>query len=183
MTTGAPRLFVALELPGHARAVLAGWARRVAGDGVRLVPEQNLHVTLAFLGPRQPQDGQTATRALTELSVCGGSLHAAGALWLPPRRAGALTIAVRREPWLVGLQEAVVASLEGALDWRRDPRRFRPHITVGRVRHTTPVRATAPDCPAPQIACVVRSLGLFRSYAGPEGSRYESLARIGLIDA
>ena len=48
------RLFVALPLPEETVERLAAWAAsELAGEGdARLVPSENLHVTLAFLGSR-----------------------------------------------------------------------------------------------------------------------------------
>ena len=48
------RLFLALRLPDDAVRALVRWQRDDLGapTGVRIVPEENLHVTIAFLGSR-----------------------------------------------------------------------------------------------------------------------------------
>ncbi len=51
------RLFLALDLPKHARAEIARWRDSVVGERkeLRSVAAEALHVTLIFLG-RRPQD-------------------------------------------------------------------------------------------------------------------------------
>ena len=84
------RLFVALELPQAARAALAAF-RDAADPAVwRAVPDESLHLTLAFLGWRAPQD---AEKVAALLPACAGPrvpLALGEPLLLPPRRARVL---------------------------------------------------------------------------------------------
>src|SRR5579864_1171155 len=48
------RLFLALRLPEHVLDALESWQRRL--QGVRVVPREHLHVTLAFLGSRPARE-------------------------------------------------------------------------------------------------------------------------------
>lgn len=50
------RLFIALELPARVRAAATAVARRLrqSGADVKWVAEENLHVTLKFLGEVDP---------------------------------------------------------------------------------------------------------------------------------
>ncbi len=50
------RLFVALDLPSQPVAALQDFAATAARDGLRLLPPESLHVTLAFLGEQPDPD-------------------------------------------------------------------------------------------------------------------------------
>lgn len=69
------RLFVALDLPVEARALLADWAVAAAPEGVRRVPAENLHVTLAFLGSRDERAALAAGELLVPLARQIGRAH------------------------------------------------------------------------------------------------------------
>jgi 2'-5' RNA ligase len=170
------RLFVALDLPADARAALAAWADAAAPAAVRRVPAANLHVTLAFLGVRDEEDAAAAGALLTGLARPLGALRSAGALWLPPRRPGVLTVALRADRDLSSLQADLVAGLESAIGFDPERRPFRPHVTVGRVPRGTridPRRALDP--PGPELAFAPAALTLYRSHTGAGGARYEPL--------
>ncbi|MGH2917786.1 MAG: RNA 2',3'-cyclic phosphodiesterase [Solirubrobacteraceae bacterium] len=170
------RLFVALDLPSEVRSALAGWADGAAPPEVRRLPAENLHLTLAFLGMRSPAEADAVAALLPELAAPVGELRTAGALWLAPRRPGVLTVALAGEPALEALQASVAAALARAVGYESEQRRFRPHVTVGRVRRGTRIRAgELPDPPA--LAFGAEALTLYRSHTGPGGSRYEAVAR------
>jgi 2'-5' RNA ligase len=137
------RLFVALDLPADVRTALARWADAAAPAAVRRVRADNLHVTLAFLGSRDEDDAAAAGRVLAARPPSLGALEMAGALWLPPRRPGVLTVALRPHAGLSSLQAELVAALASAIGFEPETRPFRPHITVGRVP-----RGTRLDTPA-----------------------------------
>jgi 2'-5' RNA ligase len=174
------RLFVAIDLPGEVRSGLAAWCDRVAPDGVRRVPADNLHVTLAFLGSRSQDDALLVTSLLPELARDVGQLETAGALWLPPRRPGVLTVALRGGPALAALQADLVAALGSAVGFEPERRRFRPHVTVGRVPRGSRLAAGELDPPAPALAFASPALTLYRSHTDGRGARYEPLARCSL---
>jgi 2'-5' RNA ligase len=173
------RLFVALELPADVRAALAGWADAAAPAAMRRVPQANLHVTLAFLGERAPEDATTVAALLDELARPVGELAVGGALWLPPRRPGVLAVALEAGPGLGDLHAGLVAALADAIGFEPERRALRPHVTVARPRRDRSLRATALDPPPPALTFEPEGLVLYRSHTGPGGARYEPLARVG----
>lgn len=176
MSGGALRLFVALELPGPARAALAGWARAAAPDGVRPVREGGLHVTLAFLGA-QPS-AASAAAVVSALRPSLRPLRTAGALWLPPRRPGVLAVALEPDSALSALHASLTSALAAAVDgWEPDARAFRPHVTVGRVRRGARVRPARLASAAPELDFAATAVTLLRSHPQPGGSRYEPVAQ------
>jgi RNA 2',3'-cyclic 3'-phosphodiesterase len=173
------RLFVAVDLPGEVRRALVRWAAQAAPPEVRRVAEANVHLTLAFLGSRSPEEAEAVTELLPGLACDVGELRTAGALWLAPRRPAVLAVALAAAPGLSALQQTLVAALAEAIGYEPEHRRFRPHVTVGRVRRGARVRAR--ELPAPPLmGFAAEALTLYRSWTGPGGSRYEALVRVSL---
>lgn len=174
------RLFIAVALGDEDRRTLVAWAREaVGGDrGMRVVAAEQVHLTLAFLGHR-PLDEVGPLSELVE-SFAGEpapALSTGAALWLSPRRPHVLTVAVNDdEGVLASLHASVWDGLE-ELGYEREERRFRPHLTVARVRHgwSAPTALALP--PTPQLDLDVRGVTLFRSFLGGGPARYEALTQ------
>ena len=175
------RLFIALDLPADVRTALSAWARQAAPPAVRCVAADKLHVTLAFLGSRTSEEATAAGALLPALARPLEQLRTAGALWLPPRRPGVLTVALDAGGGLADLQGELVAALASAIGFEPERRRFRPHVTVGRV-----TRGTRIDMPgelepaAPRLRFRAPALSLYRSLSSPAGAGYERLAGVDL---
>jgi 2'-5' RNA ligase len=176
------RLFVALDLPADARAALAAWADAAAPPIVRRTPAENLHVTLAFLGSRSEDEATTVGARLSNVIRPLDSLRTGGALWLPRRHPGVLTVALRDDAQLSGLQADLAAELESAIDFESERRRFRPHVTVGRVPRGTRIDTRpALHPPVPELEVRAPALTLYCSHTGAGGARYEMLASVALV--
>jgi 2'-5' RNA ligase len=174
------RLFVALDLPVAVRAALAGWADAVAPPAVRRVAQDNLHVTLAFLGSRDAGAAAAVGRLLAERVRPLAALQTADVLWLPPRRPGVLSVALRADDGLSALQADLTGALERAIGFAPEARPFRPHVTVGRVARGTRVDARRALAPPPQLVFAPPALTLYRSHTASGGARYEPLERVAL---
>lgn len=175
------RLFVALDVPARVRAALATWADAAAPAPVRRVPADNLHLTLAFLGSRDAGDASAVGALLEHVTRPLDAQRTAGPLWLPPRRPGVLTVALRPHDDLAALHRDLVAALERAIGFAPERRPFRPHVTLGRVPRGIRVDTRrALDPPAPELSFAAPALTLYRSHTAPGGARYEPLKRVGL---
>jgi 2'-5' RNA ligase len=175
------RLFVALELPADVRAQLAAFGRAAAdGDeGLRAVDEDALHATLAFLGHREVADVEPATEAVRGLHASSVALALGEPLWLAPRRPHVLTVELDDlDGALAAIRADVVERLAGALDWEPEPRAFRPHVTVARVRRGARPQRDLPDAPRARFAG--EAVTLLRSHLGGGPARYEALERVAL---
>ncbi|WP_210492113.1 RNA 2',3'-cyclic phosphodiesterase [Patulibacter sp. SYSU D01012] len=177
-----PRLFVALDPPDDVRGALAAWGRaqRRAVPGLRLVPPEHLHVTLAFLGPRDPGEVAPIAGAVVGAAETHGALGLAlGApLWLPPRRPRVLAVELHDERGDLRALQAVADALGAAVGWSAD-RGFRPHVTVARLRPDAAPRDRALD-PTPQVAFDGAAVTLYRSFLEPAGARYVPVERVAL---
>ena len=144
------RLFVAAELPEGVRGELARWARHswpraaVRGDS----SAQSLHLTLCFLG-QQPlacvAELAGVLGGLAEALSMVGELVVGAPVWLPPRRPRALAVEIGdSDGGLHELRAALAADLEATIDWRPGRQRFRPHVTVARLRADARAAGSAP---------------------------------------
>jgi 2'-5' RNA ligase len=173
------RLFVAAEVAEEDRLALAAWAHEAVGadKGMRLVEPGQIHLTLAFLGHRPLEEIEPLSEVVVSLAGAPTpALRTAGGLWLSPRRPHVLTVAAEDEGGRLGeLHERLWTGLE-ELGFEREKRRFRPHLTVARVRHGW----SAPRHPLPDLAprpLETRGIVLFRSWLGGGPARYEALVR------
>jgi RNA 2',3'-cyclic 3'-phosphodiesterase len=185
------RLFVALDLPADVRSALGEWQRRELTDpALRVVPAENLHVTLVFLGwQAEKQFERIAEVALGR----DGPVPAAPEVELlpdpvgrPPGKRPRLFAIEARAPGVEALQAEVSARLERARFHKPEKRPFWTHLTVARVK---PERkggrkpALVESAPGP-LGTSVRfrptRLVVFRSHLHPRGARYEPMAELEL---
>ncbi len=174
---------MAVDLPVPVRAELAHWARgaalnaRASGGRLRLLDPELLHVTLCFLG-EQPT-GRIDALAQSVASVCAvpvGELSLGAPLWLPQRRPRALAVELHddAECALASLRDALVRTLAIAGDFVPERRRFRPHVTVARLRpREAPSERGLPA--TPRLSFAPPSVTLYRSWLTPKEARYEGL--------
>jgi 2'-5' RNA ligase len=178
------RLFAALDLPAGVRDQLGAYGRAAAADDFALRPVRDdaLHVTLAFLGHRALDDIEPAREAIRAAAgpVNAVPLALGAALWLSPRRPHVLTIELEDPTGaLARLQAGVTEALVDAVGYAPERRRFRPHVTVARVRHgATPRRSGLPD--APSAAFAGEAVTLYRSHLGGGPARDAALERVDL---
>jgi len=176
------RLFVAVELPPAVRDELARWARAALGRAPqpRRLDAGSLHLTLCFLGEQDPSavaEIAGALRASAELLAAVEELALGAPLWLPPRNPRVLAVGVGDPTGaLAALQAALVGELVALLGWDPGRERFRPHVTVARMRPGSQRARTLPPTPALRFAPAAATL--FRSTLEPDGARYEPLASI-----
>jgi 2'-5' RNA ligase len=138
------RTFIAVPLPPEITQAAARLARELgeAAEGIKWVEPQCMHLTLKFLGNITDTD---------TYEVCQAVMKAVAAIEAFDFRcvgAGAFPSIQRpRTIWIGGSEgsEQIVAlarKIDNALfelGYRREPKRFTPHLTIGRVK--TPGRA------------------------------------------
>ncbi|MDO6583968.1 RNA 2',3'-cyclic phosphodiesterase [Salipiger sp. 1_MG-2023] len=147
----------------------------------RAVPEENLHLTLAFLD-EQPDYALAELDAALAPVLPGCALALDGLVSFGGRRVKLLAAGVVPEPGLVALRATVLAAVRAAgIELPRE--RFRPHITLirfgaglresDRARLEAGVAQVAGLRSAPEPACALRLVG---SVLTPGGAIYETLA-------
>jgi 2'-5' RNA ligase len=173
---------VAADLPSAVRKALATF-RDAADPAVwRPVPDEALHVTLAFLGHLPEKAADAAAAVLDRASGPAPRLLVAGPLLLPPRR-GRVLCAALADPdgTLAALQQRVSDGLESEGLYTPEKRRFRAHATVARLRSGARSPRDLPGGLAPEpLEFHAEAVTLYRSHLGRGGARYEALHRVGL---
>lgn len=169
------RLFVALLLPEPAVASLGAWqAQELAGPpGVRVVPETNLHVTVAFLGRRPAEEVETIAGVLREAARQPGPVVLEPIRYRETRSVAMIVFADRDER-ARSLAETVFAGLERVRIYERERRDWLPHVTVARFRERPRL---AP--PVPELGRIVSSeIAVMISRLRPSGAQYEVLESV-----
>jgi 2'-5' RNA ligase len=180
--SGGVRLFIAAEPPEALRDELAHWARRALGrsPASRRIAAESLHLTLCFLGEQPPSAVAeiAALLASTIESFFRVERLAIGApAWLPPRRPRVLAVEVGDPDGTLGaLHDGLRSELAASLAWQPRHERFRPHITLARMRPGSERARELP--PTPPVTFTPTALTLFRSDLDPGGAVYTPLASI-----
>jgi len=144
------RLFVGLALPQSLKDRLAPL---MAGlPGARWVPPENLHLTLRFVGEVDEREAALLDEALITIERSPFELQVSGCGIFAQRRGPeAVWIGVTSTPPLVDLQAAVErAAVRAGL--APEEKRFRPHITLARLK----------DVPQPRLQAFVAGHNLFK---------------------
>jgi 2'-5' RNA ligase len=173
------RLFCAYPLPPASAAEIAAWQhehlRGPAGEGGRLVPPENLHDTLAFLGWRPAGDVPAIGRALADAAAGSGPAALQPVSFRQGRGVG--MIVCEDAAGTAGLFAAAVAErLEALGVYRREARAWLPHVTVLRSK-----RAGGASLPVANIRSInVVRAALYASALRPTGAHYDVLETVAL---
>jgi 2'-5' RNA ligase len=173
-TAGTLRLFCALRLRDETLDALVGWQGRELRGG-RIVPGENLHATLAFLGSQASENAAPIAYALRAAAAGSGELRFELLGYRETRSVGMLTFADEsgRAAELAG---RLFDGLEALGVYRREARPWLPHVTVLRFRERPRLRPALPE-----LGEVVPSdAAVFISRLRPGGARYDVLEAVAL---
>ncbi|MCA9489512.1 MAG: RNA 2',3'-cyclic phosphodiesterase [Myxococcales bacterium] len=165
------RCFVAIELPADVRATLL--ASAPSGEGCRPVRDEQLHVTLHFLGERDPD---AVIAALEALSFEPFTLRVGGlGVFEGQDRDRICWAGLEESAALVTLHRQVGLAL-AAVGFAPEARPYRPHVTLARSKSsaTVPVEAFQAAALGP-MDVPVSEIALFESVLGPTGPSYTRL--------
>jgi RNA 2',3'-cyclic 3'-phosphodiesterase len=180
-----PLIFVAYSLPAEAASAIATWAGETLGaaDEIRLVPAENLHITLVFCG-RLPADRveEVIERTRAAIEVERAPRYAPTRVRLLARSSIAVELEAAepdraRRGWPLGMLalELTTAGLR-----RPETRDWLPHVTVARARRG---RRPAVTAEPPDLSFAPDAIAVLESVSIPGGVRYEPRARFPLPPA
>ncbi|MBI5576617.1 MAG: RNA 2',3'-cyclic phosphodiesterase [Deltaproteobacteria bacterium] len=183
------RVFIGIGLPQNCRRAIAEAISPLRGKRTPIswTQEDNLHVTLKFLGETPPEriediglllDGAAAGIPPFELAVeeAGGfpGLRTPRVLW----------VGIREPLELVGKLHENIENALSAAGFPREERRFHPHVTVGRARDRLPEgwgEQYAKALSGKRFGVVgVNSFQLYESRLSPGGAVYRVLRDVPL---
>ena len=128
-----PRLFVAIDLPDSIKDQLLSLREHDLPPG-RWTRREALHLTLHFIGDVPEAVARAYQRALSQVEMAGFKLRLAGIGQFPvDARPRVIWAGVENRPQLRELHEAAGMALESE-GFRRERRRFHPHITLMRFK-------------------------------------------------
>jgi RNA 2',3'-cyclic 3'-phosphodiesterase len=174
------RLFVAVPLTDEARRGLQKLLpRHLPG---KLVPPENWHFTLRFLGPTTPAV-RADVGARLKAATCGKAFTIRfaelGAFPLP-RRARILWVGVDEgADRLIQLAAIAEASARGA-GFEAETKEFRPHLTLSRIEPPASVKTLVSTNTKVGLRMPVNAMVLYRSRLGGGPARYEEIERFEL---
>lgn len=190
------RLFVAVEPSARVRSAAAAAAedlragldaRRWSGS-FRWIPEENLHLTVWFLGEVSDSRAPAVLDALRPpLTEPAFDLRISGLGVFPPSgRARVVWMDVRSGADALARIHAAVGARLLPLGFRPEGRPYAAHLTLARIKGPLPASArsllrSALEQPGVDAGrCRVDSLTVFRSRTAPKGAVYEPLLRVPL---
>jgi 2'-5' RNA ligase len=174
------RLFVALRPPATVRERLL---EAMDDDpGIRWQDDEQLHLTLAFLGEVERRAEQDLADALAAVDSPPFELEIRGVGHFERKgMASALWAGLAPSEPLARLQQRVVAACRRA-GLEPDGKAFRPHVTLARLNRSSPPAGhwLAAHGTLRSEPWVVREFALYESRLSPGGSLYEALVSFSL---
>ena len=167
------RLFVALSLPEIVADALTTLQYGV--DGARWRPEENFHLTLAFIGETDRHGFDDAVDALSQIDAPAFDLCLSGIGFFCDRKPRALWAGTKPCDGLVHLQSKVETALRRA-GFELERRKFVPHVTLAYLKNVPQPVAAQYSAEHGLFSCgpfPVDAFHLYSSALGGEASHYE----------
>jgi RNA 2',3'-cyclic 3'-phosphodiesterase len=170
------RLFIGIRPPAAVREALIDTMEAV--DGARWQDDEQLHLTLRFIGQVERPVASDLAAALASISCAPFALALEGVSHF--ERKSVPTAIWARVPLTPELKE-LRAKIERVCDLAglgRESRRFTPHITIARLsRRTSPIAPWLARHGGLRAIWQVDAFTLFESHLLPSGAHYEVAAQ------
>ncbi len=131
-----PRLFTALEIPRDAALSLS--LLRGGLPGARWIDVENYHLTLRFIGDVEGHFADEIANALDRVRRPAFQLKLSGVGAFGSKKPHSIFAGAENSPDLTALQGEIDRICQ-RLGVPADPRKFTPHVTLARLRNTSPI--------------------------------------------
>ncbi len=135
-----PRLFTALEIPRDAALSLS--LLRGGLPGARWIDVENYHITLRFIGDVAGHVADDIVNELDRVRRSSFTLALSGVGAFGQKKPHAVWAGVTASPDLSALQ-AEIDRICHRMGIPADPRKFMPHVTLARLRNSSPLDVAA----------------------------------------
>lgn len=177
------RLFVGLPFPPEIRRLLSSLGATI--PGARATPEDQVHLTLRFIGEVEGTLYTDIKEHLASIDASPLTLRVSGTGHFPPRgRPRVVWAGVDPAGDIIILRNRVNYLL-GQCGIEPEQRKFHPHVTLARLKSTSPTRVAAflqnnALLESPQF--VIEQINLYSSTLHPEGALHRVEATCPLKD-
>jgi 2'-5' RNA ligase len=180
------RCFIAVRIPGPLRKAITEVmdTLKKSGADVKWVPEENIHITLKFLGSTDEAIIEEIKESLhRSVAACRPfSIRIAGAGYFPAgRRPRVVWIGIDDAGALPDLLRDIEKEMV-KFGYEEEKRPFSPHLTIGRVRSDKRMTEMLKRLDAFRETrfgeAEIREITLMKSELRPAGAEYSSLAEI-----
>ncbi|MDO9392319.1 MAG: RNA 2',3'-cyclic phosphodiesterase [bacterium] len=182
------RCFIALELPSPVQKHLAQVITRLkeAKADIKWVEPENTHLTLKFLGGIFPEQVQSSRKVLLDQNGKHPPIHCrTGQIGIFPGWNRPQVIWLGLIDGVQRISDLQLLTENGLADcgFARDPKKFKPHLTLGRVRSPNNMDKLAErirTLPLEEIEFSFEELALIKSTLTQSGPVYQTLETIKL---
>jgi len=178
------RIFIAVEISEDIRRAIYGQSRKAFSsyDRIRIIPPENIHITLKFLGNTRDQDIGKIIDATGEAVSSHESFD-----YSLEEKIGAFPNTQRARIAFIGIKKgdnnvkSLYKSIEDNLfnsGFERENKRFYPHITIARLKKPSEICSTLWDSSSlSHFEPCAESAAVIESILGRDGARYIIIKR------
>jgi 2'-5' RNA ligase len=177
------RLFVAIEIPVSLSDQIATIQKHMAESSAQMtcVSPSLMHITLTFIGEVNERDVDGISSALSTVSERQFSLNAKAIEFNNHKQPRVLWLRMHTNPAILELVKKVEQVLI-PFGIKEESRRYHPHITIARIKRTSPDLVALVDSYKDQISCTfdVSSFVLKKSVLTQAGPIYSDILKVNL---
>lgn len=135
------RVFVGIDMPAGVRRLLSSLGSSI--PGARAVPEEQIHLTLRFIGEVEANQFQDIKARLLEIDARPLTTAIRGVGHFPPRGKPRIVWAGLESAGDIMILRNRVNNLLSQCGVEPERRKFHPHVTIARLKNSPPERVAA----------------------------------------